>query len=108
MKLTAMLNKGDRCEPGFMIALLITGALMIPAGAQESGSAQDMNSVMAGFPRQESSSIAIRPTQRQVPPASRDAEGYPQHSDDYGQRFIAGIQTVATSASHSYSHTPVA
>ena len=90
MKLTAMLNKEIDVKPGFLIALLITGALMIPAGAKESSSAQDINSVMVGFLRQEPSSIAIRPTQRQVPPASRNAEGYPQHSDDNGQRFIAG------------------
>jgi Spy/CpxP family protein refolding chaperone len=61
-----------------MIALLITGVLVISAGAEENSTAQLTNGVMARVPRQQSSSTAIPPAQLQEPPGSQDATEYPQ------------------------------
>jgi len=69
-------------KPRLMIALLITGVLVISAGAQESSTAETTNSAMARLPRQQPSSTVIRSTQPQVPPGSRDAKGHPKDSSE--------------------------
>lgn len=65
-------------KPRWMVALLITGVLVISAAAQEKSTAQVGHGEMARLPRQQSSSTAIPPAQLQEPPGSQDATEYPQ------------------------------
>ena len=60
------------------IVLLITGALLPWAVAQENTSAQNTNAAITRVQQQQPGSRAIRLTQTQVPPELRDVEGYPK------------------------------
>ena len=71
-----------------MIVLLITGVLLPWAGAQENTSAQNTHAATTRALQQQPGSKAIRPTQTQVPPESRDVEGYPQPSSANAEETI--------------------
>jgi Spy/CpxP family protein refolding chaperone len=65
-------------KPGWMIALLIAGMLVTSASAQERRTAQLTDSVVAGLPRQQSSSTSLPPAQLQEAPGEPDATQYPE------------------------------
>ncbi len=67
-------------KPRLMIALLITGVLVISATAQENLSAQTTNSVMTPLPWEPVSRTAIRSAQNQVAPQSSAGQGA-QHGE---------------------------
>ncbi len=65
-------------KPRLMIALLITGVLVISATAQENLSAQTTNIVLTLLPWEPVSGTGIHSAQTQVPPESRTGEGAQQ------------------------------
>jgi hypothetical protein len=90
---------GSKCAPSMrveevdvnsrlMIALLISGVLVISASAQTNRSPNGTNSVMARLDVPQPSSMAIRAKQTPVLPGSRDAEASPHGSSDNGEATI--------------------
>ena len=75
-------------NPRLMIALLITGVLVISAGAQTNGSPNGTNIVISRLDVPQPSSMAIRAKQTPVLPGSRDAEASPQSSSDNSEAII--------------------
>jgi hypothetical protein len=85
-------------KPRLIIALLMTGVLVISAAAEGNSTALTRSSVTARSARQQPSSTTIRPTQTQVPPGSHDANADPQSSSDNGQTIVVDVWSSATEA----------
>ena len=89
-------------RPRVMIALLVTGLLVVSGAqktvAQEKSSAENTNSVTGRSPQQQPSSKTIRATQTQVPPESRDDEGYPQKSDNTEEKITVEVWSTVDNA----------
>ncbi len=73
-------------KTGLMIAWLITGVLVVSAGAQESSTAPTTNTAMARLGRPQPTNAKVHPTETPVPP--RDAEEYPKHGSGSGEDTI--------------------
>ncbi len=82
-------------KPRLMIALLLT--LVISASAQEKSSVQTTNTAKARLPQQQPSSTAIRPTQKEAQPGSRDAKGSQRSSDNSGGTIVVDVWSPAAS-----------
>jgi len=82
----------------FIIALLITGLLVISAGAEENGSVQNRNSVTANSSRPQTSSRAARPQagERQVPPGSRDDYAERGSDNSSKDKIVVDVWSSAT------------
>jgi hypothetical protein len=79
-----------------MIALLITGVLVISAGAQTNGSPNGTNSAMARLDVPQPSSMATKQTP--ALPGSRDAEASPYSSSDNAEdTIVVDVWSSATS-----------
>ncbi len=85
-------------RPRLMIALLITGVLVISAAAEGNSTALTTNSVTARSARPQTSSKAARPEggERQVPPGWRD--GYAERGSDNSSKdtIVVDVWSTAT------------
>ena len=86
-------------NPRLMIALLISGVLVISASAQTNRSPNGTNSVMARLDAPQPSSMAIRAKQTPVLPGSRDAEAPPQSGSDNSEvTIVVDVWSTANQA----------
>ena len=81
----------------FMIALVMTGALALPTGAQENSNAQSTNSAMPRRQEKPPSSSMTRPTEAQVPPASPDAQSHSEPDSESAGTIAVDVWSSATS-----------
>ena len=81
-----------------IIGFLITGALVISAGAQENSGTRPVDAIAASLPRQQSSTTDTPPAQLQLPPGLGNAQEYPQRMELVLQALSEELGVIAQAA----------